>query len=138
MSTLDMNGEDMIMPMVSLTIPIYRKKYKAMKLEADNLMEGTAHQTQALKNSLRTEYYAILQNYQDANRRIDLFSKQAALSNQTLSIMIKSYSAGSDLTDLLIIQQQNLDYELKHVQALADYNTAIANFNRMMAYTNQK
>lgn len=135
MSTSAMNGEDMIMPMVSVTIPIYRKKYHAMKLEVDNLKESTEYRGQALKNNLRTEYYENLQNYQDANRRIDLFSKQVTLSNQTLSILIKSYSAGANLTDLLIIQQQNLDYELKQVQALADYNTAIAYFNRMMAFS---
>ncbi len=37
MSTSPMNGKDMIMPMVSATIPIYRKKYKAMRTEADLL-----------------------------------------------------------------------------------------------------
>ncbi len=35
MSTSAMNGKDMIMPMVTVTLPIYRKKYKAMQTEAD-------------------------------------------------------------------------------------------------------
>jgi outer membrane protein TolC len=29
-----MNGKDMLMPMLSLTLPVYRKKYNAMKSEA--------------------------------------------------------------------------------------------------------
>ena len=35
MSTSAMNGKDMIMPMVTVTLPIYRKKYNAMQTEAD-------------------------------------------------------------------------------------------------------
>jgi outer membrane protein TolC len=136
MSTSEMNGEDMIMPMVTLTIPIYRKKYNAMQKEVDKLKESTEYQVQALQNSLKTAYFEVVQNYQDANRRIDLYAKQASLANQSLSIMIKSYSAsGVGLTDLLIIQQQTLDYELKQIQAIADYNTAIAKLNSMMAFT---
>ena len=37
MSTSPMNGKDMIMPMVALTLPIYRKKYKAMQAETNFL-----------------------------------------------------------------------------------------------------
>lgn len=49
--------------------------------------------------------------------------------------MIKSYSASSsNLTDILRIRQQTLDYELKHVEALVDYNTAIAWLKKIMAY----
>ncbi len=39
MSTSAMNGKDMIMPMVTLTLPIYRRKYKAMQTEADLLKD---------------------------------------------------------------------------------------------------
>lgn len=136
MSTAEMNGEDMIMPMVSFTIPIYRKKYNAMQKEVNKMKESTEYQVQAVQNSLKNEYFETVQNYRDASRRIDLFAKQAALANQSLSIMIKSYSAsGVGLTDLLIIQQQTLDYQLKQIQAVADYNTAIAKLNRLMAYS---
>ena len=41
MSTSSMNGRDMIMPMITTTLPIYRKKYKAMQTEADLLKSAT-------------------------------------------------------------------------------------------------
>ncbi len=41
MSTSSMNGKDMIMPMVTVTLPIYRKKYNAMNNEADLLKTAT-------------------------------------------------------------------------------------------------
>ncbi len=42
MVTSAMNGKDMIMPMVTLTLPIYRKKYRAMQTEADFQKTATA------------------------------------------------------------------------------------------------
>ena len=40
-----MNGKDMIMPMVTVTLPIYRKKYKAMQTEADFLKSANSQNT---------------------------------------------------------------------------------------------
>lgn len=135
MSTLEMNGNDMIMPMVTVTLPIYRKKYKAMKTEVEKLETATDHQLVATSNSLKTEYFETVQNYEDAHRKIALYAKQYSLANQSLNILVKSFSASSaNLTDLLIIQQQTLNYELKQVEAVADFNTAIAKLNRLMAH----
>ncbi|MDP3312021.1 TolC family protein [Lutibacter sp.] len=135
MSTLEMNGNDMIMPMVTLTLPIYRKKYKAMKTEVEKLKTATEHQQKATANTLTNDYYEAVKNYEDAQRKIVLYAKQYSLANQSLNILIKSFSsAGVGLTDLLIIQQQTLNYELKQVEAVADFNTEIAKLNRLMAY----
>jgi outer membrane protein TolC len=135
MSTLQMNGNDMIMPMVTLTLPIYRKKYKAMRTEVEKLKIATEHQQKATANFLTNDYYETVKNYEDAQRKIVLYAKQYSLANQSLNILIKSFSsAGVGLTDLLIIQQQTLNYELKQVEAVADFNTEIAKLNRLMAY----
>lgn len=134
MSTSAMNGKDMVMPMVVVTLPIYRKKYKAMQAEADLQKTATEQGYQATANSLQTDYYAAVQNYQDAQRRITLYARQNQLANQSLNILMKSFSAsGAGLTDLLRIRQQTLDYSLKQIDAVADLNTAIAMLNRLMA-----
>lgn len=135
MSTLEMNGNDMIMPMVTLTLPIYRKKYKAMKTEVEKLKTATDLQEKATANSLTNDYYETAQNYTDAQRKITLYAKQYSMANQSLNILIKSFSsAGANLTDLLLIQQQTLNYELKQLDAVADFNTSIAKLNRLMAH----
>lgn len=134
MSTSEMNGNDMIMPMLTVTLPIYRKKYKAMQTEAVLLKTATTQGFQATANALQTEYYEAMQNYQDSQRRISLYAKQNQLAKQSLNILMRSFSAsGAGLTDLLRIRQQTLDYELKQVDAVADFNTAIAKLNRLMA-----
>jgi outer membrane protein TolC len=134
MSTLTMNGKDMIMPMVTVTLPIYRKKYKAVQTETDLLKAATMHGIQATANSLQAEYYEVVQNYQDAQGRMELYKNQYQLASQTLNILMKSFSSsGSGLTDLLRVRQQTLDYGLKQVDAVADYNIAIARLQRLMA-----
>ena len=131
-----MNGKDMIMPMVVFTLPVYRKKYTAMQNEAELLKTATSENYQATANSLQTEYYQAVQLYQDAQRRIKLYENQFQLASKSLDLMLKSFSTSSSgLTDVLRVRQQTLDYELKQVEAVADFNTAIAWLKRLMAYS---
>jgi outer membrane protein TolC len=132
MSTSSMNGNDMIMPMVTITLPIYRKKYIAMKTEADLLKTAASQNYQATANSLQTEYYQAVQLYQDAQRRVKLYENQHQLASKSLDLIIKSFSSSSSgLTDVLRVRQQTLDYELKQVEAVADLNTAVAWLKRL-------
>ena len=135
MSTSAMNGKDMIMPMVTVTLPIYRKKYKAMQTEADLSKAVTAQSYTASANSLKTEYYQAVQLYQDAQRRVTLYVSQSLLAGKSLEVMIKSFTAsGSGLTDILRVRQQALDYDYKQVEAVTDNNIAIAWLKRLTAY----
>jgi outer membrane protein TolC len=134
MSESSMNGKDMIMPMVSVTLPVYRKKYNAMKSEAELLKTATSQNYEASVNALQTEYYTAMQMFRDAGRRMELYKNQFQLASRSFDLMLKSFSTSSSgLTDVLRVQQQMLDYELRQVDAVADYNTAIAWLNRLMA-----
>lgn len=134
MSTSAMNGKDMVMPMVLVTLPIYRKKYKAMQSEVMLQTKATEQGIKAAANSLQTSYYEAVQNYEDAKRRITLYSRQFQLSDQSLNITMRNFSvSGSGLPEVLRLRQQTLGYELKQVEAVADYNTAIARLKQLMA-----
>ena len=127
-----MNGKDMIMPMVVLTLPVYRKKYTAMQNEAELLKEATSENWQATANSLQSEYYEAVMLYQDAQRRVKLYENQFQLASKSLDLMLKSFSASSSgLPDVLRVRQQTLEYELRKVEAVADFNTAIAWLKRL-------
>jgi len=127
-----MNGKDMIMPMVVFTLPVYRKKYNAMQNEAELMKTATSQSYQATANSLQAEYYQAVQLYQDAKRRIKLYDNQYNLASKSLDLMLKSFTVSSSgLTDVLRIRQQTLDYELKEVEAIADFNTAVAWLKRL-------
>jgi len=134
MSASTMNGKDMVMPMVTVTLPIYRKKYTAMQAEADLLKSAKAHDYTASVNSLKTQYYQAVQLYQDAQRRIVLYINQGILADKSLDIMIKSFTVdGSGLTDIIRVRQQALDYNNKKIEAVTDFNTAVAWLKLLMA-----
>ena len=132
MSTSTMNGQDMIMPMLTVTLPIYRKKYKAMQAETGFLKMASEQNYQATVNALQTQYYEALQLYNDAQRRMKLYDSQSQLTQKSLDISIKTFSSSSSgLTDILRIRQQLLDYELKQVEAVIDFNKAEALIKRI-------
>jgi len=132
MSTSTMNGQDMIMPMLTVTLPIYRKKYKAMQAETGFLKMASEQNYQAIANALQTQYYEALLLYNDAGRRMKLYDSQSQLAQKSLDISIKTFSSSSSgLTDILRIRQQLLDYELKQVEAVIDFNKAEALIKRI-------
>jgi outer membrane protein TolC len=134
MSESSMNGRDMIMPMVSVSLPVYRKKFNAMATEADLLETAAANSFTAEANSLQTEFYQAVQMYQDAQRRVMLYNNQFQLASKTLAIILKDFAVSSStLTDLLRIRQQTFEYELKQAEAIADLNIATALLKRLMA-----
>ena len=132
MSTSTMNGQDMIMPMLTVSLPIYRKKYKAMQTETNFLKAASEQNYQATVNALQSEYYQALQQYNDATRRMKLYDNQSQLAKKSLDISIKTFSSSaSGLSDILRIRQQLLDYELKQVEAVVEYNKAEALIKRL-------
>jgi len=122
-----MNGKDMVMPMVNVTLPIYRKKYNAMQREAGYLRDVADESVNSLHNDLAVQFREGMQKFDDAGRRITLYDRQASLAEKTITLLTASFSAaGTDFEEILRMQQQLLDYQYKHIEALVDRNRAVA------------
>lgn len=133
MSTSAMNGQDMIMPMVTMTLPIYRNKYKAMQTESKLLKAASEQSYQATQNALLTEYYEALKLYNDALRQMKLYDSQSQLTQKSLDISMRSFaSSATGLTDILLIRKQLLDYETKRIEAITQFNKAKAWIQRLL------
>jgi hypothetical protein len=105
-----------------------------MQSEVELQTKATEQGIKAAANSLQIAYYEAIQNYEDSNRRITLYSKQFQLSDQSLNITMRNFSvSGSGLPEVLRLRQQALGYELKQVEAVADFNTAIAKLKQLIA-----
>ncbi len=129
-----MNGKDMIMPMVSVTLPVYRKRYIAMESEADLLKKASSEQYTATANALVNEFYIAIRQYKDAQRRVKLYNEQYLLASKSLEIVRRSFAeSAASLTDLLRLRQQAYDYELKKDEAIADLGTSTAWLEKLMA-----
>jgi outer membrane protein TolC len=129
-----MNGKDMLMPMLSVTVPLYRNKYKAAQKESRLLRRASeAKQADAL-NRLEAELHQSAYLLGEAARRIGLCRRQAALAHTAGSLATQEFISGkTDLGSVIQIQRQLLDYRLKEAEAIAAYNTAVAEIRRMIS-----
>lgn len=128
-----MNGRNMFMPMATVTIPLWRKKYTSSVKESNYLRQSIQEQKQDASNQLMVSYEKALKEYRDAERRVKLYKEQTTLATQTLNILIEEYaSEGSDFEEVLRMQQQLLDYKLKFLYARIDGNIAVAMMERLM------
>jgi len=126
-NTSSMNGMDMFMPMVSLSVPIYRKKYSAMMNEAHLMHEAGQEQINELRNNLLVQYRHVVQDLDDSDRRIRLYEEQEVLARQATGLILTDYTnTGNSYEDVIRMHLRVLDYAFKHVEAIADYNTAVA------------
>ena len=132
MSTSAMNGKDMIMPMVTVTLPLYRKKYRAMQSEAELLKSANLQNIRSTANALQSESFQANQAFLDAVRRVKLYKNQYELASRTTDILVKGFaSSGTGLSDILRVRQQMFDYGYRQMEALADVNIAIAWLRRL-------
>lgn len=121
------NRNLMLMPMVSVSLPFFRKKYKAAAKEADfNRQALTAYKENTL-NMLATQYETALNNLHKSSRMISLYNRQIKTTQLATELLYTAYStSGNDFEELLRMQQQLLNYEINKAVALKDYYTALA------------
>lgn len=130
----DMNGKDMIMPMVSVTLPIFRKKYNAQQKESNLWRQSSEENFKNTFNTLKGEYYSFKSQLDDAQRVMKLYEKQTVLAQTTYNLIVKEFVTGkSDLTNVIQVQRQLLDYQLKKAEALANYNTMVVSIKKLLA-----
>jgi outer membrane protein TolC len=110
-----------IFPMVGITIPLYRSKYKAMVNETILLREANnaeqAEKTNLLEDLLEKSW----NEYQDAGRRIQLYQSQMELAELSMSLLETAYATGeSDFEEVLRMERKLLNYSLELEKARTD------------------
>lgn len=131
----DMNGMDMFMPMVSISLPLFRGKYKAQQKESELAIMSNTKLFEDTQNSLEAEVYQIKHELDDAARKIDLYKKQSQIAHATYRLLVQEFISGkNDLTNLIQVHRQLLDYTFKEADAVAKYNTVIASIKSLISY----
>ena len=108
-----------------------------MQNEAKYLQELTLQESVEMKNMLLVQYRQFVQDYNDATRRVELYREQTDLANRTANLLLADFiSTGTDFEEILRIQYKVLEYGLKRIEAVADYNTAVAKAEKLMNAVN--
>ncbi len=131
------NGQDAIMPMVTVSLPIFRKKYKAALTETRLQSEGFELMTQATKNELSTGFENLKYDVQKEIQLSELYSEQRMETQQIQSLLVVEFSnSGKELIELLRIQMQLLNYEKQLVKSKTRLLSALANLEYITAKSN--
>ncbi len=131
-------GQDMVMPMITVTLPIYRKKYTSMKHESELKMEVAQLQKTDMENQLLSELRQTETTRNDAFRRIILNKNQTQYATQSVQILKTEYlSAGKNMDEILRMMRQLLDYRFNQTDAAVDFYLAQAKIDLLTAKTEE-
>lgn len=114
-----MNGQDAIMPMLSVTLPIFRKKYRAARKEAGFMEESMQQEKEAVKNELKSTYEMTIYELKRAERQITLYDKQLESSDQANELLISAFGGAiSSFEEILQMNQDILMFRTQKIEAI--------------------
>ncbi|MCX7636961.1 MAG: TolC family protein [Cyclobacteriaceae bacterium] len=116
---INMGGENMLMPMFTLSVPIYQKKYKALKSEAALMKTSAQFNSAAAKTELENELERLLNEWNDNLSTLQLLGQQIEFSQHILALLTTAYETGNGNMDELLRQRQALlNYRKEQVSTL--------------------
>jgi cobalt-zinc-cadmium efflux system outer membrane protein len=134
---LEMNGQDAIMPMLTLTLPIFRKKYKAAQKEVELMIKGTEYEKEAIQNNLKATYSMSAFNFQKAKKLRELYLKQIEATQQAIKLLLAAYSnSGSNFEEILMMNQDLLMLKTAIITANKNQFTAQAQLEYLLSKDN--
>ncbi len=125
------NGKDIVMPMVSLSIPIFNKKYKSKTKQHQLMQEELLSQKQERLNKLETLLSKAINNRIASRISYNTQTKNLKQAKDAEEILIKNYETGTiDFNDVLDIQELQLKFQMNQIESIKDYfvQTTIINY----------
>ena len=131
---LEMNGQDAIMPMLTVTLPIFRKKYKAAQKEMDFMLEATNYEQQAIKNNLTSSFKIAEYELAKAGKLIDLYKNQTERTEQAIKLLLSTYSnSNTDFEEILRMNQDLLMYQTATTTEIKNQFTAQSKIDYLLS-----
>lgn len=116
------NGKDIVMPMVSVSIPIFNKKYKSISKQNELEQQEINYQKQERLNSLKTVLDKAINDRISARISNNTATKNLKQAKDAEQILIKSYETGTiDFNDVLDIQELQLKFQINQIEAVKNY-----------------
>jgi outer membrane protein TolC len=125
------NGKDIIMPMVSVSIPIFNTKYKSQSKQNELQQQEILVQKEDKLNTLETLLDKALKERVSARISNVTQAKNLNQAKDAEEILIKSYETGMiDFNDVLDIQELQLKFQMQQIESVRSYylQTMIINY----------
>lgn len=128
------NGKDALMPMLSVSLPIYRKKYDAAIEEAGLMRSAYDDRRENLENRLIADYEQVWFSYASSRELALLYLAQVKETDQVIRLLLSALSnADTDFEELLNMQRARLRYQLEYVAAVTTMHIAWAELDYLTA-----
>ncbi len=115
-------GKDMIMPMVTVTLPVWKKKYDAAVEERRLMQLMYADMKQDMKNELASMYEMTFYELEKMAQMTELLNLQMTKTQQAIDLVLAAYSnAGQNFEEVLRLQQMLFRYRMEKVTAQTEY-----------------
>lgn len=116
------NGKDVVMPMLSLSLPVWRNQYTAAQKEAEFQQRQYQLEAEDAVNRLNSQVDMSLFRLQQATDEMQLYREEISLANKTLELTITDYTNGrEDFEEILRLQQKIIQYKKQKLKSYRNY-----------------
>ncbi|WP_031428498.1 TolC family protein [Flavimarina sp. Hel_I_48] len=125
------NGKDILMPMVSVSIPIFNSKYNSRTKQNELRQQEITAQKNERLNTLKTLFAQAKQNRNSARIAFSTQVKNLKQAKDAENILIRNYETGTiDFNDVLDIQELQLKFQMNQIESVKMYyvQSAIINY----------
>lgn len=125
------NGNDILMPMISVSIPIFSNKYKSKTKQNALQQKEINFQKQNKLNRLETVLDNAVKKRNSARISYNIQAKNLKQAKDAETILVKSYQTGTiDFNDVLDIQELQLKFQMNQIESIKTYylQTTIINY----------
>ncbi len=129
-----MDGGHMVMPMVSVSLPVFRNKNRATREQAEKLAEMEGFRKYNIINTLEIEWTQIKTNLNNLQRDHDFYLQQKELIRNTFELVMTAYASGDEgFEELLRLEEQLLDIQWRLLEVKVQHNTTMAELQKIKA-----
>ena len=122
--------KDMIMPMVSLSIPIFTKKYKSQTRQNELRKQEIRSEKDERLNMLTSELSKAISQRNQARIKFNTQVKNLKQAEDAEDILIKNYETGTiNFRDVLDIQELQLKFQMGQIETVSLYYVQSALIN---------
>jgi len=125
------NGKDILMPMLSISIPIFNTTYKSKTKQNELQQQEFLVQKQDRLNALEVLLDNAINNRVFARVRYETQVKNLKQAKNAEEILVKNYETGMiDFKEILDIQELQLKFEMNTIESVNNYfiQTTIINY----------
>ncbi|WP_026914529.1 TolC family protein [Christiangramia portivictoriae] len=116
------NGKDIVMPMVSFSVPIFNKKYRSVSRQNELKQEQISFDRDAALNDLDSRLSSALNERTSARIKFETQSDNLSQAQDVEELLLKQYETGTiDFDDVLDIQEIRLKIQINLIVAVSSW-----------------